>query len=270
MRMNVPHLRVSVIAILALGLVAVIWTLYAPGAGRPTGKAAHSERREISRFVARREDSGPGKIPAATRTARETREILIPGAIGDFERWLSSYASTTAEKRPLMLDRGRTLLVARRKAMAELINVDPEAAILTTIPPAMRKLLPVEFGEQLEKIVATEGFYGVKTWCNHGTGGGHDAGCRITYEVYFEGRSVQVSIYGSRKDRLSEENASIYGVWLDDRMALHEDDVVVLPASDLDSDPSHSGQWALVYKGRTTFAANEEALPAHITALLAP
>jgi hypothetical protein len=49
--------------------------------------------------------------------------------------------------------------------------------------------------------------------------------------VILDGQVLVASIYGARLRRLTEENASIYGVALDGVIALHKDDGVVQPAA---------------------------------------
>jgi hypothetical protein len=263
------------ICLLAGGLV--YWALR-PAPARPESQVPAAalpvpspQKKRMETFAVRMPSghSDANAPDAAPVVVRKSVDVTIPQVVVDFDLWLRGYVNAAPEARGAMLDAGRALLPARRSAMVGLIASDPEAALLVSPSPADRALLPADFQSQIEQVVAGEGFYGVKAICNHDEFSAHGSGCRIEPEAVVNDTIYKASIYGTRKDRLTEEKASLYGVALDGKIALAEDDFVILPAEDISSDPAHAGQFAVTYKGRTTSVADEAALPAHIQSLLA-
>jgi hypothetical protein len=200
-------------------------------------------------------------VGEAVRVGKRTSRHEVPAIFTVFDEWMGGHLAASVSERPARLEEGRALLAERQKLWPDLARSDPEAALLFAPSPAARAVLPPDMAAQLEQIVSGEGFYGVKAICNHDPAAEHGAGCRIEHEVFIDGRSYQASIYGSRNQRLTEESASIYGVALDGLLALHEDDVVILPAD--------AGQLALIYCGKTTLVP-ETHLEVAIHSLLNP
>lgn len=192
---------------------------------------------------------------------KSTATQHLPEVFTAFDRWMSGYLDASANHRPSRLEEGRALLVERQKLWPDLARSNPEAALMLTPSPVARAVLPPDMAAQLEQIVSGEGFYGVKAICNHEPTADHGAGCRIEHEVFIDGRSYQALIYGSRNQRLTEESASIYGVALGGLLALHEDDVVILPTTD--------ERLALIHRGKTTLVS-ESQLEVQIQSLLNP
>ena len=116
--------------------------------------------------------------------------------------------------------------------------------------------------------MAGAGFYGVPAICSHGPEAEHGAQCRI--DVTLGGVRHRASIDGSRRERVTEETASLYGVALDGKLALHEDDFVVLPGAAASSDPGRASRIALIHRGQTTDFPDQAALGMHGRALTPP
>lgn len=198
-------------------------------------------------------------------------EVTIPAGVAAFDGWLARYLAAPPSERANYLAEGIPLAVARRAAIESLISSDPQSALLAAVPPSSRELLPEEIRGHLEEIVSAKGFYGVLSICNHGSEAPHGEACRIEYQAVpgMDFRKIyKASIYGSRVQRLTEENASLFGVAIGDRIALHEDDFVIRNAADVTSDPARVGQLAVTYMGETTFVADEAGLPAHLESLV--
>ena len=189
----------------------------------------------------------------------------VPAVFMAFADWMNRYGQARLDARAALLDEGKGLLEARRAAWPELAHRDPEAALWLSPSSAQRALLPAEWSSRLERVVAAEGFYGVRATCNHGAelGDGHSADCRIDHDVILGDEVFAASIYGARGRRLTEENASLYGVALDGLIALHEDDVVVQPAV------SGAG-FDVFYRGRTMSVADATALSLQLKTLATP
>jgi hypothetical protein len=207
-------------------------------------------------------DRAPAKVSAAEFSAD------VPAVFVEFDTWTRRFAAASPGERSGLLAEGRRLAAERAGLVAGLIANDPEAAILLTPPPAVRAALPPEIADGLEKIVAAKGFYGVKAICNHGPDAVHGEGCRIEQEAGIGNTLYQASIYGARKERLTEEKASLYGVAIGDRIALHEDDFVILPGGDMD--PARTGQLAAIHNGETTYFPDQAALAAHLQSHVSP
>jgi hypothetical protein len=141
------------------------------------------------------------------------------------------------------MENGRHLFDERMQEFARIIETDPELALMHALDDRHRALVPAEWSDRVERIVSGEGFFGVKAICHHGVSAAHGEGCRIEHDVIVDHLTLRAFIYGGRRERLTEENASIYGVVLGKSIALHEDDVVALGG------PGTSR--TLVYKGRS-------------------
>jgi hypothetical protein len=204
----------------------------------------------------------------AARVEKSTATHQVPAVFPAFDQWLRDQIATPVSDRPARLVEGRALLAARQVLWADLARSNPEAALMLTPSPIARGILPPEMAGQLEQVVAGEGFYGVKAICNHEPGSEHGDGCRIEHEVFINGRSYQAAIYGTRTGRRTEESASIYGVALDGLLALHEDDVVVLPANEVEASAA-ADQVAVIHRGKTTILP-ETRLASHLQALFNP
>jgi len=213
-------------------------------------------------------DRHPRPAGAESKLSQEERTVAIPPAVAAFDDWLQRYATASPEARPALEAEGQRLMTGRREAIAGLIASDPESAILLTPPPPQRAIPPPKLRDGLEQIVSGEGFYGVKAICNHGPEAEHGPGCRIEHEVFIDQKSYQAKIYGTRTARLTEESASIYGVALDGVLALHQDDIVVLPADAVVAG-APSDQLALIYRGKPTVVPANE-LEARVRALSQP
>jgi hypothetical protein len=192
----------------------------------------------------------------------------VPAVFTAFDAWLQGQLAVSPNDRTARLAEGRALLAARQELWPELARSNPEAALMLTPSPVARAALPPDMAAQLEQIVSGVGFYGVKAICNHESTAEHGAGCRIEHEVFINGRSYQASIYGTRSQRLTEESASIYGVALGGLLALHEDDLVILPAAAVQARAA-ADQLALIYRGINTLVT-ETQLEVQIQSLLNP
>lgn len=197
----------------------------------------------------------------AASVAKSTTTREVPAVFLAFDQWLRGQRAVSMSERSARLAEGRALLAARQALWPDFARANPEAALLLAPSPVARGILPPDMAGQLEQIVSGEGFYGVKAICNHEPGSEHGEGCRIEREVFIDGRSYQASIYGTRTERLTEEAASLYGVAMDGVLALHEDDVVLLPANEVEPSAA-ADQLAVIHRGKTTLLP-ESQLTAH-------
>lgn len=143
--------------------------------------------------------------------------------------------------------------------MMEWILEDPERALDMAITPRQHERLPEAIRKWVEKPIAEVGFYGVLATCNHGSDEEHSAACEISYDVVIndgtpDAEFYKASIYGERYQYLSEGEASLYGVVLEDRIALHEYDAVLI-----DDGPDFPGdRYAVYYQGEAFLFNNQK------------
>lgn len=189
----------------------------------------------------------------------------VPAAVAAFENWLTRLEASAPEQRAALLEEGDGLLGKRMAAWPEWAARDPEAAILFSPSAARRALLPDGMALRLEQPVAGAGFYGVRASCGHGVDGAHGATCRIDHDVILGDRVLRAAIYGDRRERLTEEDASLYGVALGDLIALHADDLVVRPVG---TDPRSTLE--IIYRGNVVRIDDAAQLSARIQTFITP
>lgn len=184
---------------------------------------------------------------AAQRDGQPAPEEGPTHAAAAFAQWLESPRPTDPEEVRQWRDQGLALARERSPLMAEWIAEDAERAIAWGLSPRQFEALPEEIQALVERPIAEEGFFGVLAVCQHGEGEDHSSFCEIHHDAVlnfgtFDAEVFQASIYGMRKLRLTEENASIIGVAKDGKIALHEDDAAIF-----DDGPSYGEERFAVY-----------------------
>lgn len=168
-----------------------------------------------------------------------------------FVDWVRGYQRATQIERREMIQAGLELAQARRAEMARMIREDPQQAMQEALTPRQYGALPPEVRELVERLIVTVGMYTVAAICHHGPDEPHGSGCHLEFGAIlgfgtFEAEFFRAgSVYGSRKHRQTEEEASLYGVVMDGYMALHEDDVVLVD----DGEGQAGGRFAVYYRG---------------------
>lgn len=167
-----------------------------------------------------------------------------------------------------MLPEGIELAKQRRTALAALIVSDPEAALAQRVPESVREQLPDELLQSLETVVAGSGLYSVLAICGTGHATSDDAEPELhqhTYrhDVIIGDAGYEARIYGARRERLTEENASLFGIALDGQIALHAEDQVTLaprdaPASARTTPSGAPATEVVLYRGTYHAFANAE------------
>ncbi len=164
--------------------------------------------------------------PVAPLAYAQAWDGPMPPAMNAFREWTLAYlGSDTALDHALLEFEGVALAHARRGEMFDLIASDPELALALTIPAAMRTLLPASVDALLETRVAGRGDYEILMAVQ--PLGSRRPEARIN-RVSFEGRSFDAYVYGRRSRQTSQEGASLHGIALDGRMAVHESPLRVL------------------------------------------
>jgi hypothetical protein len=201
-------------------------------------------------------EPAPEPVPEAVEPeAAPLPVIALPPRADTLEAWLAQGEPEGAKDREIWIGRGLVLARERRTQMSQWIQEDPERAIQEALTPRMFAALPPEIQEVVERPVAKEGFYGVLAICSHGPDEEHIGSCEIRHEVLFgfgtfEAEAYQAHIYGARQEKMTVEQASLFGVILDDQIALHEHDVVIVD----DGEGAEGGRFAVYYRGRSYYA----------------
>jgi hypothetical protein len=184
-------------------------------------------------------------IPPQLKTAHIDAEV--PTVFIAFDAWQKNFRAASAHEQESMLPFGLALAIERADAWLDFARRHPAAALQLVPDASDRTQLPDAFQALLEKPLSGVGFYGVAAVCHHGPEGAHTQACQIHREVAFEGRHYTAIVYGDRLTRLTEEEASLYGVALGDWVVLHEDEIVIT------SEPGYetSGPFTLHYRGQS-------------------
>lgn len=199
----------------------------------------------------------PPAVAPAPALPTEAAQVAL-----DWRSWLRSSPPADPQLREEWVARGMELAKSRRTEMAEWIEEDPRRALEAALTPRQYAALPAEVQALVERPVAGEGFYGVLAICGHGPEEDHIEGaCRIEHEVVFnfgtfDAEFYKAAIYGAREQKLTVENDAIYGVALDDRIALHEDGAVIVD----DGEGAEGGRFALYYRDTVSYSDDLDAL----------
>ncbi len=243
-------LLTSALILLVFLLVAGRMAMDRPDESKPANPTERAERIEAPAQSAANVSATPGR--AATSDP--------------FRDWTQTYLAAPRDERANLVQRGVALAVARREAMARLIQTDPEQALAAMVSPATRAALPTEVVAQLEEIVTGEGFFGVLSICHlHGASESEDPSVdhrsHVKREVGIDGRFFTAHTYGSRLAQLTTENASIFGVALDGHLALHEDAAVPVTRGFLPpgtTETAGPGELAVIHNGDIAVFESEQ------------
>ncbi len=256
-------------------LSAAGFALLFGGCSKPSGVAKATPEdvslpsRMSAEYLTARLPTKPDGTPDAsssTEVARQHVAIEVPREVADFDAWMGRYVAADPATRDGMLAEGRSLVAARRKVMGSLIASDPRTALLSSPSPADRANLPQELTDQLEQVVAGEGFYGVLAVC----GDEQHHGSSIKREAIIGDTRYNAHVYGLRKEMNTQTNASLSGVALDGQIALHEDAIVVRAANEMPAGFVPDGGYAVTYKGITTAVTDKAELEAFVKEKMTP
>lgn len=201
--------------------------------------------------------------PTHSHGAADTAPTPLPTPLADTapttgEDPVSAFAAWVRLLPDAPLELGLKLAAERRPLIATWIREDPVRALAAGLTPYERARLPAELHPLVELPRAGVGFFGVAALCQHEPAAGHAATCRIEREVVwdfgtFTAEIVPASVYGAGLERLTTEDASLYGLQLDGHIALHEHETVAFPASRFTDDPALADHVALVHRGQVSF-----------------
>ena len=140
--------------------------------------------------------------------------------VARFKAWSEKYAATkSAEERAALVAEGGALAVERREVMREMIVKNPRYAIEQAVPYGVRKALPPEVTALLEEWVTGRAEY--KMFATTPAPGQKPVST-VFREVDINGRTYDAYVYGSRLRERSGRNVPLYGVAIDNSLAVAE------------------------------------------------
>ncbi len=168
----------------------------------------------------------PTADPRPTVARQDTTAVSSPqagetAALDDFDAWLADGCY------PELLARGVELAQARRVALKELIQIDPQAALARGVPYSIRRQLPEPIVKLLETPVSTTADLVVEQAC----GGPGGSSFRQNWLSVGEQR-LQVFTYGERAEVMTKNKLSVHGIAVDEVMAMRDDPLRELSAEE--------------------------------------
>jgi hypothetical protein len=190
------------------------------------------------------------------RDASSRAPIQGHAAFEAFGQWFDRYENTPVKTAEL-LEQGERVAVERRAALAELIENDPQQALLLAIPYEQRKVLPSTIARHLEEPVSGYGDFGV---IGVAPGYGAPEGNSIERLVTLGERTFKASVYGRRLGQASLQKIPLYGIAIGESLAVAEHPVRVLGATEaadrLAGLPASAAECPISQKpGNTAYAA---------------
>jgi hypothetical protein len=162
----------------------------------------------------------PKKIDElAEVTAKTTdREPLV-----QFLDWAKTYSATSPAKRRILVNEGVRFAKERRALVKALIQSNPEEALRQAVPMSIRQELPPEILAQLEERVSSSGELAVLA-LRRATNVESDV-APIQRFARLDGKTYNAYVYGRRVTQATQSEIPLYGIAIDDQLAVHEDPV---------------------------------------------
>jgi uncharacterized delta-60 repeat protein len=163
-------------------------------------------------------------------------QAFVPGPGDDpiFARFLAwcerREAALTVEARQALDGEGLALVQARREAMLGLIRSRPQAALKLALPSKLRLRLPAPLAAHVETPLSGRGdflVYAVDDWS-----GARLGNACITRQAVLHGATYAAHVYGRRMHQVTTHRAPLFGIAIDQDLALHEDPARLLPADE--------------------------------------
>lgn len=214
-------MRLKLAAALAVGLVLLVVAIL-PGL-RPDPKT-----NEARGEVAPPELSHAASSPATSDALSGLSQALPrrTNALDSFEAWLQSYLRGSNGERMRIESVGLHLAQARRAALRELIESDPERAWESRVRWAARKELPAEIREQLEEMVSARGdleVSGAIPFANQKT----EFRPIVRWAAFAE-KSYMAFVYGRTAGQSTRRNISLHGIAIDGALAVADSPLRIL------------------------------------------
>ncbi|MES2596247.1 MAG: Calx-beta domain-containing protein [Verrucomicrobiota bacterium] len=204
-------LRILILALIAGGMT---WWL---ARSRPSIPQVEKETLQIS------------PAPLKTELAH------LPHAVAEFTDWAEAYL---ADEKTSLLHQGLALAEVHRAAIKELIQTDPQRAIESAVPMAVRQKLPAEIVARLEQRVSGRGMYEVLAVSPDSD----PSEPRVRRFAKLRGQTLRAHVYGRRADQLTTPDALMWGVAVDRELALSENRLRTLEVGEI-PDPNKKQEY---------------------------
>lgn len=148
-----------------------------------------------------------------------------------FRDWTRRQAHAAPAERSALLAEGLRLADARRAALARLIVVDPEAALASAVPLAVRAELPAAIVARLETRVSGRGELSLNAVTP--APGGPRPSEPVFRSALVDGVEYRAHVYARRADQLTVPDAVLVGIAVDRELAVAASPVRVLEAGEV-------------------------------------
>lgn len=207
-----PYLRFNLLIIFLLILVVTLvpWNKYVNFKRTPVAQAGKMP------LTVELAGSSVNTTPATLENLTKEDRAVVGN---EFDTWVKIYAAAPEGKRAELESEGVKLAVARRAAMLQLIETDPEQAIKCAVSVVQRRNLPQSVRKHVEEHISNEGQLGtiiatkfdpqpIATELRQATIG------RNTYQAF---------TYGRRNDhRFDNKTIPLNGITIDNKFAVNE------------------------------------------------
>ncbi|MEY4090269.1 MAG: hypothetical protein RJB55_2540, partial [Verrucomicrobiota bacterium] len=221
------YLRHSIV-VLAVFAVAASLALYRPG---PLQGASNRETRGLpptpSTNAATADNAGgkagdpacdplsaPGVFSDKVAELRRRTEALE--RVRAFDDWLVEWRRSVPTDGMALGISGAKIAVERKRALKELIELDPKRALEAAVPPGLRRELPPAVAAQLEERIDSRGNLEVSV-SHRGAEARYDRVARI------EGKDYRAFVFGRRLQLPTKTGLPLHGIVVDDVMAVAEE-----------------------------------------------
>ncbi len=164
---------------------------------------------------------------------RDPRTVLSSAWLDDaapaqvaFRAWTESYLAAAPSERGALEPAGVALTEARRAELAERIKLDPEGALAAAVPLALRARLPATVVARLEKRLSGPAELGLLAATS--APGGPAPSVPIFRSALVDGVEYRAHVYGRRATQATLPAAAIYGIAVDDVIAIADSPVRIL------------------------------------------
>lgn len=164
--------------------------------------------------------------PAVTcsGTPREKEQTLV-----DFRNWTARYQQAAVQDRMAMGAEGMALAGARRALLAQMIQENPQQALVAAVPMRVRRELPADVVELLEKRVSGKGELALLAATPMP---GKTVAKPKFRHALVNGEEYEAFTYGRRAQAATLTDVSINGIALDGMLAVNDSAIRVLEAGE--------------------------------------
>lgn len=169
-------------------------------------------------------------VPASQVIASAWSQTTEPAFVA-FRDWTQRYLAAPADARVALLDEGRALATARRAVLAQLIRLDPRAALAAAVPMVVRQQLPEAVTALLEKRVSGTGELALNA-VTPAPGEAAAVAEPVFRSALIAGEEFRAYVYGRREKVATLTSATMVGIAVDAALAVSESPLRVLESGE--------------------------------------